>query len=299
MRVVSPLVVVALVASALAALPSQAGTAGLPPLTATTVVTARSSGYVDVQLSRDARLSPRYLANPDVAFVGAGRLLGMWLRPLASHSQDTLEVLRPPAFLDRRTRTSGSTEPAPTCSDELGGQSCTSPTPTAILLHAGKYRMTVLTDGHPVRITLRLKGLSEGRTALTPSHVLASAESALPARESIGDTTVTYGATGPLTGNLLTFVAAVAEGKGSEVDGWSLCERRDAAGPPPFGYSAVCPGSTSGGYALKAHQGSYGVFGVWVTAGADDTTPVGLGGSFTNDGGVVLQHTLGVWMRMP
>ena len=294
MRLVRPLVAVALLVSGLGALPAQAGNVGL---TATTVVTARTSGYVDVQLPRDVRLSPRYLRNSDVAFTGTGRLLGLWLRPLDTSSQDSLEVLRPPAFLGGGTRTLGSTEPAPTCGGEIG-QSCTSPTPTAILLHAGTYRMTVLTDGNPVRISLSLHGLPAGRTALRPAYRLASAQLPLPARESLGDKTITYGATGPLSGSLLTFVAAAAKGAGSELDGWSVCQRRDASGTPPYGFSPACPGNTSGGYSLKAHQGSYGVFGVWVSTGADNTTPVALGGSFTNDGGVVLQHALGVWLRM-
>ena len=132
MRLVRPLVAVALVASGLGALPAQARSAGL---TATTVVTATSSGYVDVQLPRDARLSPRYLRNPDISFAGTGRLLGLWLRPLDTSSQDNLEVLRLPAFVGGGTRTSGSTVPAPTC-DQLGG--CTAAATTASLLPTGR-----------------------------------------------------------------------------------------------------------------------------------------------------------------
>jgi hypothetical protein len=300
MRPVRVLVVAVLALGGLAAVPAGAAQ-GLPALTSGTVVTAASSGFVDVELTRDARLSPRSTGNPDVALSGTGRLVGLWLEPLDTDASpgDTLEALRLPGFLGAVTRTTGTTEPAPVCKDDLtGGQSCTTPTPTAILLHAGRYRLTVLTDGHPVSVALRLHGLPARTTSLRPAHSLVSAELPLPARETVGDRHVTYGGQGPLAGSLRTFVVASAKPGGSARAGWSVCDRRDPATAAPFAYSTACPGSTSGGYALSVHQGSYGVFGAWVGGGVDDATPVSLGGSFTNDGGVVLGQALGVWLRM-
>jgi hypothetical protein len=301
-RAARPLAVLALVASVAVALPAGAGTAGRPVLRSTTVVSSTTSGYVDVELPADARLSPRWAANPDTRFSGSGRMLGLWLQPLGSdgYADDSLEVLRLPAFLGGETRTWGTTtEPAPRCSSSLtGGLQCTSPEPTAILLHRGRYRLTMLTDGRPVQVTLRLRGLPAGSARVQPAHRLASAEAPLPAREAIGDTTVTYGATGPLGGSVRTFVAATATTTGNHLDGASVCERRDPGDAPPFGYGATCPGATSGGYQYMALGHTVGVFGVFVsTAGSTDA--IGLGGSFTNDGGVALGRTLGVWLRQP
>jgi hypothetical protein len=276
-----------------------AGSPVTPSLAATTVLTATRSGYVDVLVPADARLSPQRLRNPDVSFTGSGRMLGAWLVPAdpARALDDSLEVIRRPAFLGGRTATSGSTEPRPQCSGGPLG-SCTSPEPKAIVLHKGLYRLTVLTDGHPVRLVLHLHGLAPTTTRARPAHALASAELALPTRETVGDRSVTYGATGPFGGRVLTFVAATATTSGTQLDGWSLCERRDRGTTAPFAYSPACPGGTQGGYDIAVREGTYGVFGAW-SGGLDDSAPAGLGGSFTNDAGVALGQTLGVWLRVP
>jgi hypothetical protein len=39
------------------------------------------------------------------------------------------------------------------------------------------------------------------------------------------------------------------------------------------------------------------VYGTWTST--SDNDPVGLGGSFANDSGVTLGHTLGVWLAAP
>jgi hypothetical protein len=299
--VARPLAVLALLASVVVALPAGAGTAGSPALTATTVLSSTRSGYVDVELPVDARLSPRFGGNPDVGFNGPGRMLGVWLRPLDPTSNDSLEALRLPRFLGAATQTTGGTvEPAPRCDySETGGATCTTPTPKAIVLHRGRYRLSVLTDGQPVTVTLRLRGPAAGTTRLRAAHGLGSAQMPLPARESLGSTMVTYGATGPLGGPLLTFVMATAKATGTQVDGASVCERRDPADAPPFGYGPVCPGGASGGYQYRVGQHSIGVFGAFVTTDATAADGVGLGGSFTNDQGVTLGQTLGVWLRQP
>lgn len=298
MRPIRLLATAALGLAALVAGPAEARTPALPELAATTVLTTTGSGYVDVLVPEHARLSPRYDANPDVTFSGTGRLLGVWLEPL-DDGQDRLEAVRLPAFLGGRTQTSGSTEPAPVCSsDPLGGQSCTTPTPTAILLHEGRYRLTVLSDGHPVTVTLRLRGLDPGTAELRPAHALASAQQPLPARESLGDKTVTYGGQGPLAGSLRTFVAATAKAPGSQLDGASTCERRDDAATPPYAFLPSCPGGLQSSYRFVVAGGQYGVFGMWFGGAASDTARSSLGGSFTNDAGVALGQTLGVWLRV-
>jgi hypothetical protein len=294
MRLVRPAVVLLLLP--LAAVPAHAGPSA-PSLAGTTVVTATRSGYVDVVLTRDARLSPLYRDNPDVSVRGQGRLVGAWLEAVGDGS-DALEVMRLPAFMGGRTRTSGTTEPAAQCDDNPLLGSCTTPKPTAIVLHRGHYRLTVLTDGKAVTLQLRLHGLGSGTTRVRPAHPLRSAQQPLPVRETAGDQFVTYGATGPVAGRVRSWVAAVATTTGTQVDGWSLCERHDAAQEAPFAYSPACPGGTSGGYDLAIRDGRYGVFGAWV-GGVEGSAPVGLGGSFTNDQGVKLGPTLGVWLQQP
>ncbi len=299
MHPVRLLVVAALSFGALLTGPALARTPVLPELTATTVVLATGSGYLDVVLPESARLSPRFEANPDVAFSGTGRLLGLWLRPI-DNGQDSLDAVRLPAFVGARTQTYGTTEPASVCKDEpLGGQTCTTPTPTAILLHEGRYRLTVLTDGHPVRVTLRLRGLDAGTTALRPARVLASAQLPLPARESVGDKAVTYGGQGPFSGRLSAFVVASAKATGTQLDGASACERRDEGAPPPYAFNAACPGGVQSSHRFVVANGQYGLFGMWFGGVATDTARSSLGGSFTNDAGVTLGQTLGVWLRVP
>jgi hypothetical protein len=273
MRLVRPLLVVLLLP--LLPLPAGASTG----LGGTTVVTAARSGYVEVELTRDARLSSKLRDNPDVAVRGQGRLVGAWLEGIDTDGH--LEVLRVPAFLGGRTRTTGTMPEKP----------------DAIVLHKGRYRLTVLTDGHPLSVTLHLHGLA-GRSSVRPVHALRSAQQPLPLRETVGDRFVTYGATGPLAGRVRAWVAASATTTSTQVDYWSVCERHDPGQEAPFAYSPACPGGTSGGYDMSIRDGRYGVFGAWV-GGVDGTDPVGLGGSFGNDGGVRLGPTLGVWLQQP
>jgi hypothetical protein len=228
---------------------------------------------------------------------GSGRLLGLWLKPLDITKEDALEVMRLPAFLGGATQTSGSTEPAPVCTSDLTGYYCSNPKPKNVLLHAGRYRLTLLTDGKPVRVTLRLHGLT-GIVGITPAHALASAQMPLPALDTVGSDVVTYGATGPLGGNVQLFVAATAKGTGTDVTGESVCAREDASDPPPFAYTSACPGGTSGSYWYKVRGSTVCVFGGWVSVGGGSDA-IGLGGSFTNDKGVKLGQTLGVWLRQP
>lgn len=296
MRLVRP--ALALLLLPLVAMPAHAGPT-TSSVAATTVITATKSGYVDLVLPRDARLSPKYRDNPDVSLTGKGRLVGAWLeRSDPGAASDSLEVLRLPAFMGGRMRTSGTTEPTPDCSSNGLLDSCTSPKPTAIVLHRGHYRLTVLTDGQPLRLVLRLHGLGRGTARVQPAHPLRSAQQPLPVRETVGDRLVTYGATGPLSGRVRSWVAAVATTTGTQVDGWSLCERHDAAQEAPFAYSPACPGGTSGGYDLAVREGHYGVFGAWV-GGVEGSEPAGVGGSFTNDEGVKMGPTLGVWLQQP
>jgi hypothetical protein len=75
MRRLRPVLAVAAVLAATAAVPAGARVATPVELTSTTVVSTARSGYVDVVLPSDARLSPKATGNPDVHITGGGRFL--------------------------------------------------------------------------------------------------------------------------------------------------------------------------------------------------------------------------------
>jgi hypothetical protein len=298
----------ALLLLAAAATPSSARVPRLPELTADTEVTASHSGYLDVVVPEDARLSVAQTRNPDVAVTGAGRFVGLWLqRQQDSGFGDELTVFRLPGFLGGAVRTEGTAYPAQTCTGTPAAfpvtYDCTGGiAPTAIVLHEGRYRITVLTDGSPVAFRLSLHGLDAGSTSLSPSTALASAQRTLPARESLGSSLVTYGATSGLAGNLATFaMATVKRTPGSTVESTGTCFRADQATTPPLGYGPKCPGGAGGSDVQLVHVNgqTYGQVSGFGTAGQADGTPVGIGGSFGGDKGVTVGSTLGAWLQVP
>lgn len=309
MRLLRPLLAATALLAAAGAVPAQARVPRPLELTATTVVSTARSGWVDVVLPEDVRVSPAAEHNPDVAVQGKGRFVGFWLQRLGSGGLgDSLGSTRLPAFLGGGTQTFGSYVPAPTCepvpaafpvTDDCTGQQ----QPTAILLHEGRYRLTVLADGSPLSVTLRLHGLDAGTTSVTPPHRLASAQATLVQRESVQDKLVTFGATVPALPASYAWVFAVAKGVGTgALDGVSACSRADQGSPPPFAFSPGCPGGdgTSSRWTLQAPVQQQ----LWLGGGAVSTdtakaTTLGLGGSFSGDSGRTFVTGLGVWMQMP
>ncbi len=311
MRLPRPFIATTVLLAAALAVPAQARVVAPVELTATTVLTAQRSGYVDVVVPVDARVSAKVEGNPDVVFSGGGRLVGFWLEresATVGGFTDSLSSTRLPAFLGGRQHTYGS---------YAGTQQCTgtpeafpvaydcpdSTTPPAILLHEGRYRLTVLADGSPLRITLTLHGLDSGTTELSPRTNLASVQKALPRRDGIDNTLVTFGATAPLKGNVATWVMATAKGSASPAfEEWSICARADEGDAPALGYGPHCPDGVGGHYSYEVHVAgqTYGGMGGFVTASSEvGTRDVGVGGSFGDSGGVTLGQTLGVWMQIP
>jgi len=278
----------------LLAVPAAAGHSSAVELTAVTSVVTTHSATVDVVLRDDARVSTAP-ADPGVRFTGRGRLLGLWLdRP--GSSADVLTSYRLPAFAGGDQVTYGSTsgECAAAIEDGLpldyecsGGQE--------VLLSAGRYRMTVLADGEPIRVTLSLTGLKKGEVTVRPSRRLASIQKPLPVRED-AKALVTFGDTADLGGPTENIVVARAEaGDGSVVQESSLCRREDDGATPPLGYGPTCPGGTSGSYQLTvAGMGISGAFASSSSSAAGG--PIGLGGSFDDSGGVRFGSALGVWL---
>jgi len=198
----------------------------------------------------------------------------------------------------------GSVTPQGSCTnrDPLGIQSsCTSPSPKAILLHEGYYHLVVLTDGSPITITLRLHGEQQRRAGVHLQTSIRSAEASLPERESMGSSTVTFGGSTPFAAATQTFMLVGARlHAGAALLAASSCSRSDTGAPPPYAYSAACPGGASSSYAWHlggavpaAREGGVAVIGLPGTALGDTT---GLGGSFTDSDGPTYVGGLGVWL---
>lgn len=310
MRPIRALLVSSLLLATIVSVPAQARVATPIELTATTIVTAERSGYVDVVVPVDARVSPAVERNPDVDISGKGRFVGFWLERSAANGASFagLSSTRLPAFLGGAQRTYGSYSPALACKGIPDAYpityDCTKqPPPQAIVLREGRYRLTVLADTSPLRITLTLHGLDPRTTTITPRHALASTQQPLPARDGIGDRLVTFGATAPIQGKVMAWVAAAAKGSGSPVLAErSVCVRADQGAPPPLAFGPHCPNGIGGGYSYQVNLAgqTYGGMGGFVTASSEpNTSDVGVGGSFGDSGGVTLGQTLGVWLQVP
>lgn len=167
MVTVRRLVVLALAATALSA--PAAGAKPVPVLAGTTYLTASRPAAVDVVVPRDARVATPFGPTPDVTATGTGRVTTFVLvgteRRTASltfaggAAPDGVTFFLPvPQF------------PAPGGSAfdnvKTFGNVTTVP--------AGRYRLYVIPDGAPARITLRLQGLP-GRTTVAPSAPVRAA----------------------------------------------------------------------------------------------------------------------------
>lgn len=272
--------VVAAAALSALTLPALASTAPPVVLTETVQVQASRSAVVDVLLPEDASVSLS-ARRPGVRFDGPGRLVGVWLEPREAHGSQSgfLSSVRLPGFAGGKQLTHGTG-----------------------VLRSGYYRLTVLTDDRPLRVTLRLNGLADRRTVVRPREVLQSTQKALPAREAVGSSLVTFGGVASVNGPVQTFVVATARGSRDPLAASSTtCERPDA-GRDPMAFGPLCPGGSSGGYRyqLSAAGEELSGAGAFTTfAPAERRGPVGLGGSFGDAGGVRFGQALGVWLERP
>lgn len=303
------LAVTALLAAA-AAVPASARVPHLTELTETTVVTTSGSGWVDVVVPVDATLSPRATRNPDVTVSGPGRFVGLWLQRLEDQftgAPDQVTVTRQPTFLDGLVETFGSTTPASQCTPVPNDtvpvtQDCTSPPAKAILLHEGRYRLRVLADGGPITFTLRLRGLDEGTTTLTPEHRLRSAEQDLKVRETAGDHLVTFGGSvADFPASEALVLAKVTSGGPGAADLVGVCSRPDD-GTAPMAFAPTCLGGDGGGYRATVTvagmpYGHYAGFSGSLLPVAGSA--MSLGGSFGGDTGRTFVAGLGVWLEQP
>lgn len=269
--------VVACVVLSSLTLPAAASTAPPVVMTETVSVQTSRSSVIDVLLPEDATVSSS-ARSAGVRFDGPGRLVGVWLERRDS-AGDFLTSYRLPAFAGGKQVTYGSG-----------------------VLREGHYRLTVLTDGRPLRITLRLDGLAAGRTTLRPRDLLDSTQKTLPARESLATSLVTFGGVTNVDRPVQTFVVATARGSSDpRAASATVCERPDA-GKDPMAYGPLCPGGSSGGYQYQlsvAGEQMVGAGGFATSSATEHRGPVGLGGSFGDSGGVRFGQALGVWLERP
>lgn len=313
-RTLRATLVLAAVAAAALGAPAEARKPRPIRLTETTTVNATQSGWVDVALYDDALLSPLSEENPDLAVSGPGRLLGLTLRSLGTDylSTDELDFYRLPGFLGAKELVWGTTDSTGSCSGTpvgptsvpVGG-SCNYSEPKHIVLHEGRYRLSVLTDGAPVSFALTLHGLDEGETSLSPNHPLASTQLPLPKLDSQDDKLLTFGATAHLSKADPAFIVTAAKGSvDPTVSGDGTCVRQDGSvPPPPYAYGPHCPNGVAGsydywinpGHGVPASFGGFGVFTGSLVPGHEGD--YGIGGSFSDSGGITLLGALGIWLE--
>jgi hypothetical protein len=303
--------VLALLAAAVAsagvgvALPSSAHLNAAEPLAALTTITATTSGTANLVLYDDATLSPKLTHNPDLTISGSGRVVAFRLTRTDA-AGDTLYAVRLPKFAGGLTYVSGSSGAPPTrctqSTNPLQGQTCTSaPAPHAITLHEGYYHLAVLTDGAPLRVTLRLHGLPHRRAAVRVQTKVRTAEADLPQQESIGSSTITYGAQTTFTGavNAAMLVRAKLHSDAALLAA-SVCARQDSGAAPPYAFSPACPGGANRGVSWTSNNGVRQEFGgigglsVYDLAG-QPVHPTGLGGSYVDTDGPAYLGGVGVW----
>jgi len=306
--------------------PSSARLVTAEPLGGVTTITATSSGTASIVLYDDATVSAAYTHNPDISFSGNGRLVGFDLVSAAVSSYgaaDELTAERLPAFAGGGTYVSGAYNQPQQCggwpNDTVPVQqqcnnctyspsptvplqaNCTYATPKSYTLHEGYYTLSVLTDGAPLRITIRLHGVSKAHAKVHLQSTFRSTETPLTQHESIGSSTVTYGGSTSFANasNILTIVGAKVHSNATLVAATG-CWRSDTSAPPPYAFSPACPGGHVEGYAyrINAPAGGLGAQEVAVFAGSLTPTgaPNGVGGSIADSDSPTYVGGLAVWL---
>jgi hypothetical protein len=311
-----PALLVALAVTAAAAgalaVPSSARLVRAETLGAVTTITATSSGTAELALYDDATLSPKTTGNPDVSISGAGRIVGIDLveENAGSRVPDELSAMRLPSFTGNRVSVSGSFTPQPTCTawpnETVDVQDkCGAYNPKAITLHEGYYHLVVITDGAPIRVTLRLHGQHRAHASVHTQRSLRTTESALPERESAGSSTISWGnEIGFADATQVVSVVGLRLHSTSAFKAATECGRSDDGNPPPYAWMPPCPGGTamSFGYSFTPPSNPAGVDGVegfGVSAYPPlmgSKTRAGIGGSVVDSDGPTYLGGVGLWI---
>jgi len=309
------------------AVPSSARLVPAERLGAVTTITATSSGTASLVLYDDATVSSAYTHNPDVSISGKGRLVGFDLvstrDPYDGASTDELTAERLPSFAGTKTYVSGMTGTPHKCSgypndtvpvqDECDNctytpspmvpvqQDCSYPMPKSFTLHEGYYQLSVLTDGAPLRITLRLHGLGSSHAKVHMQSSFRSLETTMTPHESIGSSTITFGSAASFQQpDQIMLVMAIKMHPKATLLADSECVRSDTGAAPPYAFSPACPGGQTMSYAYEVNPaGPIGAGGVGVFAGSlvPGGDPNGVGGSFVDSDGPTYVGGLSVWVH--
>lgn len=140
-----------------------------PALAGETVITATRTAKMRVYVPQRARISVNTAKSVDVD--GSGRMAGVLLRENVTRAPDQATFLRLPAQFGSRVYASAPSAPVTGCDRSLepAHTDCSkAKAPTHYDLRRGTYTLYVVTDGAPVRVTLRFDNL-RGRTELTPT----------------------------------------------------------------------------------------------------------------------------------
>lgn len=174
---------IAAAAAVLAGFASVAEAAPVPAVAGETVVVAQRTARMRVHVPRRATVAIDTAKAFDAD--GAGRLVGLILTENAPHGPDEAGWVRLPAQLGSRVYqwgpgafVTGCTTPVPEPLPALYTDCTNAKFPTHFTLRRGTYTLYALTDGAPVRFTLRFANLG-GSTELRPSAPVASGTAAL------------------------------------------------------------------------------------------------------------------------
>ncbi len=237
----------AVAVSLLAAVPAGATGSFAQVLAGTTTVTTTRSAATDLVLLRDAviRFEPDG-STRDISVSGGGRIVGAWLTGAGS---DALAVLRVQVGGHTRTTTdvAGTTYPRPAActAQQLGAhQLCPpAPVPKYAVLHQGRYRLVVLTDGRPLTVRLSLHGVS-GSSRLRVTRHLNSGVRPITALEDPTGRYLRVEAAADVPVDSTGILALDADfTRGTRATAGYACSY--APGPAaPTDYAPYCPGGT-------------------------------------------------------
>lgn len=235
----------------LVAVSSATAVANAPRFAGTTTFTASASATAIVTLPRAASIRVDFARgdSPDLSFQPTrGRLAGFVLTALDAR----VDVQHPPVLIALQAGLCAD----PGCASKQpheyvsvlpgldnGPPPGSPPGPRAVTLPAGRYSVRSVTDGAPVRMVVRLAGLS-GSSSVAVSHRSAITLRTDASREGVGGVAplrnvgVTHEFARPWG---LTMDVMFATFEPHARSAYGICDYRDGAKPPHGYYHAGCP----------------------------------------------------------
>ncbi len=294
--------------------PAQAAT-GPQVLRGTTVITADRSGSAEFVLYDDAvmHLAKDY-TTPDITMTGPGRIIGFSLGLVNGQDGMGAGRYRRAGKVVNVAYAAGTTYPRPSECNSYAGVTVpmtiygvyagcpADPAPKYTVLHQGRYRLTVLTDGGRVTITLRLRGVA-GRSHLRPTKALRSGVQDVPARDVVAGRFVrreTVVAPGVPASAVINIDADFAPKPVAA--GVTSCVYDAAKAQAATDYTTnQCPGGRSGGFPgvlLNPTLSEYNADELFSRTFVSLTgAPERVGFSAQDEGGVTVRSALLAWIQ--